>query len=373
MRIVPFKSSLPVSIGVELEFQLVDPFNFDLTSRAKELLRGVGESTYQEKIKPEITQSMIEINSSIHSTPRGLEQEFLVIHDFLLELSRQYGVRISGGGTHPFQQWSLQKIFPTKRYKNLSHVYRYLSKRSTVFGQHIHIGCKNGDDAIYLTHALSRFVPHFIALSASSPFYQGIDTGFHSSRVSVFNAFPLSGVMPFVTTWEEFSAYYLKMRRLRIISSMKDFYWDIRPKPEYGTVEIRVCDSPLTMRRAVIIAAYAQALAAYISQERPWDLKPNVYDVYTTNRFQASRYGFAGKFIDPVTLKSCLIGDDMLGTLQDIQSYAAQLDIEDYLQIVKKNIIHKQDDATIIRNACHRLHSLPEVVREGCQLWADNR
>src|SRR5262249_27038602 len=147
--------------------------------------------------------------------------------------------------------------------------YTYLSKRSTVFGQHIHIGCKSGEDAIYLTHALSRYVPQFIAICASSPFYQGVDTGYASSRSTVFNAFPLSGVMPYLITWNEFSEYYYKMRNYGIIGSMKDFYWDIRPKPEFGTVEIRVCDTPLTIRTAAIITAYIQALSLYLLEEKP--------------------------------------------------------------------------------------------------------
>src|SRR5690606_31979681 len=128
-----------------------------------------------------------------------------------------------------------------------------LAKQFTVFGQHIHVGCGSGDDAIYLVHALARYVPHFIALSASSPFSQGVDTAFDSSRLNAIAAFPLSGSMPFVQSWDELNAYVAKMYRFRIIGSMKDFYWDIRPKPEYGTIEIRVCDTPLTVERAAAL------------------------------------------------------------------------------------------------------------------------
>ncbi|MES2218141.1 MAG: YbdK family carboxylate-amine ligase, partial [Pseudomonadota bacterium] len=269
MRNLPFKSSQLVSIGVELELQLINPLTYDLFNRAKEVIKTIGTSALEKNIKPEVTQSMIEINSSIHQSPAELAVEFEKLHTTMLSLAEEFEFKISGGGTHPFQRWSLQKIFPIKRYKNLAHQYRYLSKRSTVFGQHIHIGCRNGDEAIYLTHALARYVPHFLALSASSPFYQGADTGFNSSRSTIFTAFPQSGVIPYLLNWKEFSEYYFKMRHLGIIQSMKDFYWDIRPKPEFGTVEIRVCDTPLTVKKSVLLAAYAQSLAHYLLQERP--------------------------------------------------------------------------------------------------------
>ena len=120
-------------------------------------------------------------------------------------------------------------------------------------------------------------MPHFIALAASSPFYQGVDTAFDSSRLSIVNAFPLSGTMPLVHAWAEFNRYFDQMFDLGIVASMKDFYWDIRPKPEYGTVEIRVCDTPLTVDRAAQIAAYAQALARWLWEARPIDVTPDLY------------------------------------------------------------------------------------------------
>ena len=154
-------------------------------------------------------------------------------------------LRVAGGGSHPFHDWADRRIFPTGRFRSILERYGYLAKQFTVFGQHIHVGCPGGDDAVYLIHMLTRYVPHFIALSAASPFYQGEDTQFQSSRLTSINAFPLAGHMPFVRDWAEFLEYYDKMRGFGIVASMKDFYWDIRPKPEYGTVEIRVCDTPL--------------------------------------------------------------------------------------------------------------------------------
>src|SRR5204863_4343996 len=151
----------------------------------------------------------------------------------------------------------------------------------------------------YLAHMMSRYIPHFIALSASSPFSQGMDTDFDSSRLNNINAFPLSGTMPFVRDWDEFNGYFDTMRTLQVVETMKDFYWDIRPKPEFGTIEIRVCDTPLTVRRAAQLAAYAQALAAWHLAERPQQPARAVYLVNSFNRFEACRYGLRGEIVEP--------------------------------------------------------------------------
>ena len=150
------------------------------------------------------------------------------------------------------------------RFHELSALYGYLTKQFTIFGQHIHIGCPDADAALLMLHRMSRYIPHFIALSASSPFVQGHDTAFDSARLNSVFAFPLSGRAPCVLTWQAFEAYFDKMTATGVVKSMKDFYWDIRPKPEFGTIEIRVFDTPLTIERAAALAGYVQSLAAWM-------------------------------------------------------------------------------------------------------------
>ncbi|HEY2928208.1 YbdK family carboxylate-amine ligase, partial [Piscinibacter sp.] len=244
MTLAAFCSSQPLTLGVELELQLVSTHDFDLAPQAEDLLRELRKHTGAWDVKPEITRSMIEIGTSIQREHGPLLAE---LHDLRRQLSgaaRKLNIGIAGGGTHPYQHWSAQQIFPTERFRYISELYGYLAKQFTVFGQHVHIGCENGDTALWLLHALSRYVPHFIALSASSPFVQGVDTGFDSARLNSVFAFPLSGRAPFVPGWDEFNAYFDKMTSTGVVESMKDFYWDIRPKPEFGTIELRVCDTP---------------------------------------------------------------------------------------------------------------------------------
>jgi carboxylate-amine ligase len=206
-------------------------------------------------------------NSDVHTNHTELVAQLQLIRDTLVQAGEQLNIGICGGGTHPFQKWSERRIFSKPRFKEVSELYGYLAKQFTIFGQHVHIGCASGDDAMFLLHSLNRYIPHFIALSASSPYVQGRDTLFDSARLNSVFAFPMSGRAPFTLRWDEFAnVYFAKMERTTIIRSMKDFYWDLRPKPEFGTIELRVCDTPLTVERAASLAAYLQALCSHLLQ-----------------------------------------------------------------------------------------------------------
>ena len=148
---------------------------------------------------------MIELNTSIQSTHDSLVTELQAIRDAVAQAAQRLNLRIAGGGSHPFHKWTDRRIYPTERFKHILELYGYLAKQFTIFGQHVHLGCPDGDEAIYLAHVLSRYVPHFIALSASSPFQQGEDTSYQSSRLNTVSAFPLSGQIPFVQSWADLS------------------------------------------------------------------------------------------------------------------------------------------------------------------------
>src|SRR6476620_5973011 len=205
-----FKPSRELSIGVELELQILNSRDYNLARDAGDLLALLERTPHPGAVKPEITESMIEVNTSVHVKFATLRAELLEIRDAVSKAAAQLNLRIAGGGSHPFHRWSDRRIYPTERFQHLLKVYGYLAKQFTVFGQHVHLGCADGDEALYLTHALARYVPHFIALSASSPFQQGEDTAFQSSRLNTVSAFPLSGHMPFVQSWDEFVAYFEK-------------------------------------------------------------------------------------------------------------------------------------------------------------------
>ena len=321
MPLEAFKSSDPLTLGVELELQLVSPSDFDLVEASPDMLELLGRRPFPGNVVPEITQSMIEISTGIHRGHDSLLAQLREIRDALVRAGDTLNVGVCGGGTHPFQQWSQRRIFAKPRFHEVSALYGYLAKQFTIFGQHVHVGCASGDDALYLLHALSRYVPHFIALAAASPFVQGNDTLFQSARLNSVFAFPLSGRAPFTLRWAEFvDGYFANMERTGIVKSMKDFYWDIRPKPEFGTIELRVCDTPLTVERAAALAGYLQGLAArLITRDGPPPCEDD-YLVYNYNRFQACRFGLDGVIVDPRSYEQRPMRQDILDSLEALQS-----------------------------------------------------
>ncbi|HEV7478329.1 MAG TPA: YbdK family carboxylate-amine ligase [Burkholderiales bacterium] len=364
-----FTASPGMSLGVELELQLVRPHDLDLARDAGDLLARLEKRKLPGAVKPEITESMIELNSSVHERCSGLALELDLMRRAVVEEAGVLNVRISGGGAHPFHDWTDRRIYPNERFRYIVERYGYLAKQFTVFGQHIHIGCPSGDEAVYLVHMMTRYVPHFIALSAASPYYQGEDTSFQSSRLTAVSAFPLAGHMPFVRDWAEFLEYFGKMRQFGIVASMKDFYWDIRPKPEYGTIEIRVCDTPLTVERAAQLAAYAQALAAYHLAERPREASRAVYLVNSHNRFEACRYGFRGELVEPYAGVKKKIGDDILETLDLVAPHARRLDCGEPLAALAAAVRADQADANWLRERHAARGALADVVRDACGRW----
>jgi len=364
-----FSGSTGSTMGVELELQLLNSRDYNLARDAADLLALLEETGHPGAVKPEITESMVELNSSIHASHESLVTELQALRDRVADAADQLNLRISGGGSHAFHDWGDRRIYPTERFQHLLKVYGYLAKQFTIFGQHVHVGCPDGDAAIYLTHMLARYAPHFIALSASSPFQQGSDTSYQSSRLNTVSAFPLSGQIPFVQTWREFIDYFERMRGLGIVESMKDFYWDIRPKPEYGTVEVRVFDTPLSVERAALLATYVQTLTRYLLTERPRAPSRDVYEFYRYNRFQACRYGLNGSVVDAYSEKRLSLQEDVLTTLEAVAAHAGALGAEAALQELAAGVREGYSDAAWLRQVYAERKSLNDVARLQSELW----
>ncbi|SCK26596.1 YbdK family carboxylate-amine ligase [Vogesella sp. LIG4] len=367
MPLASFSNSDTLSLGVELEMQLVSLSDFDLTAASPDMLELMGRHHFPGNVTPEITESMIEISTSIHAGHDTLLAQLCEIRDTLVNAADQLNVGICGGGTHPFQQWSEQRIYPKQRFYHVSALYGYLAKQFTVFGQHVHVGCRSGDEALFLLHALNRYVPHFIALSGSSPFFQSHDTRFDSARLNSVFAFPLSGRAPFLLHWEDFDQqFFAHMELTGVVNSMKDFYWDIRPKPEYGTIELRVCDTPLTVERAAAIACYLQALCRMLLEGREPDPVEDDYLVYNYNRFQACRFGLDGSIIHPKSYEQILLREDILTTVRKLRPHARALDSLDALEKIEAIVLHG-NDASWLRDVYLSRGSVQSMVDAALQ------
>ena len=359
-----FTHSEPLTLGVELELQLVNTHDYDLAPYAEDMLRLMRKVPLPGSVVPEMTNSMIEISTGIcHSASEVLGQ-LSPIRDALVKSADKLNIAVVGGGTHPFQQWHERRIYDKPRFQELSQLYGYLSKQFTIFGQHVHIGCPDADAALLMLHRMSRYIPHFIALSASSPYVQGQDTAFDSARLNSVFAFPLSGRAPCVLTWDEFGHYFDKMTRTGVVKSMKDFYWDIRPKPEYGTIEVRVFDTPLTVERAAALAGYVQCLAAWFQHERPFTPCEDDYLVYSYNRFQACRFGLDAVYVDPASGEHLPLREHLLATMQRLAPFAEQWQARDALALLRQEVQDNRNDARWLRERQAKEQLLGEVIRQ---------
>ena len=364
MSLEPFQHSAPLTLGVELELQLLNTHDYDLAPYAQDTLRLMAKIPLPGSVVPEMTSSMIEISTGVcHSSSEVLGQ-LTQIRDALVKSADKLNIAVVGGGTHPFQQWHERRIYDKPRFQELSTLYGYLSKQFTIFGQHVHIGCPDADAALLMLHRMSRYIPHCIALSASSPYVQGQDTAFDSARLNSVFAFPLSGRAPFVLTWDEFGQYFEKMTHTGVVKSMKDFYWDIRPKPEYGTIEIRVFDTPLTIERAAALAGFVQSLAAWFLAEQPFMPTEDDYLVYTYNRFQACRFGLDAVYVDPATGKHMPLREHILQTLDHIARHAGAHGASGALHVLRGETAAGQNDARWLRERMREEQLLAEVSRQ---------
>ncbi len=366
---IAFRRTRGCTLGVELELQIIDLQSYDLSSSASDLISYLESQTIPATISPELTESMIELSVGVFDSWLDLRDRLRSVKDQLVDAADCLNIGLTGGGAHPFQQWQDRQIFDKQRFQNLSALYGYLAKQFTVFGQHIHVGCASGDQAMERIHQLNRFVPHFIALAASSPFFQGEDTRFHSSRLNTIDAFPFSGRVPSIESWDEFVRdYYQPMVENGVISGMKDFYWDIRPKPEFGTIELRVCDTPLHVDRASLLAGYMQMLCEGLERD-PRGFRDSEYMVYSYNRFQACRFGLDGNYIDPTSQNHTSIRSHLNSTLQWLRNC---VDMSEERMILFRELHAAAQGATDAERLVHEFQkssSMEEVVRFAMDQW----
>lgn len=360
----PFQKSEALSLGVELELQLVNTHDYDLAPYAEDMLRLMDKIPLPGSVVPEMTSSMIEVSTGVCQSSSEVLGQLTQIRDALVKCADKLNIAVVGGGTHPFQQWHERRIYDKPRFRELSELYGYLSKQFTIFGQHVHVGCPDADTALLTLHRMSRYIPHFIALSASSPYVQGQDTAFDSARLNSVFAFPLSGRAPMALTWDEFTVYFEKMTRTGVVRSMKDFYWDIRPKPEFGTIEIRVFDTPLTIGRAAALSGYVQSLASWFMNDQPFTPTEDDYLVYTYNRFQACRFGLEAVYVDPATGEHMALRDHILMTMDKIGTHARPLGASSGIHLLRSSVELSNNDARWLRELQAKENLLAEVIRQ---------
>lgn len=362
-----FRESQPLTLGVELELQLLSRRDYDLTRGATDLMQALEYDERFGEIKLEVTESMIEVSTLPQVTVAGIAADLGGLRDTLVTHCRRNNIGLCGGGTHAFHRWPERRICPGERFDAIYQRYGYLAKQFTVFGQHIHVGVTSADEAIWLTQALGEYVPAFIALSAASPFVDGVDTLFQSARLNAVSAFPLSGQCPPLADWHDFLDHFRLLQDCGIAKSIKDLYWDVRPKPEFGTVEIRVCDTPLSVGRATALAALAQSLCRYLLRERPGFDAEGLRHVARYNKFQACRYGRDAQLSEPGLRRQRPLRERIDELMILLDDDAVALGCSDWLHQLADDSL--PGDAEWLRETWERVGNINDVVCAASARW----
>lgn len=288
-----FKSNEKIGIGVEIEVQLIDRITGDLKPIGIELLKRAADRGSTNRLKAELFQSMLEIDTPICKNAKEVGSSLRNSLSHARELAFEFEAEIMMAGTHPFAHYSERLLTPSGRYFSLVDRNKWIARRLQIFGLHIHLGMKNGEHAIKMNNALCHYLPIILAFSASSPFWQRDDTGLASSRITLFEAVPTGGHPFLVKSWDDFKLLIEKLIFSKSITSLKDLWWDIRPNLEYGTIEVRIADCPPTVKEIESIVALIHSLALHIDIEllAGREFEPPPEWVLRENKWRASRHG----------------------------------------------------------------------------------
>lgn len=287
-----------LTIGIEEEYQIIDPVTRELRSYITEILKD--ESLVLGEIKPELHQSMVEVGTKVCHTPAEVKAELVRLRRLVMDLAARQGLKVAAAGSHPFSSWMEQEITPLERYMGVREDLQDLAQALLIFGTHVHIGIEDREFLIDAMNVSRYFLPHVLALSTSSPFWMGRRTGLKSYRSVVFRSFPRTGIPRSLSSWGEFENVVNVMVETNSIPNASKIWWDLRPSWSYPTLEFRICDVCTRVDEAVCIGAIFQAIIAKLWKLRHDNLSFRLYPVafIEENKWRALRYGLDGRLVD---------------------------------------------------------------------------
>jgi glutamate---cysteine ligase / carboxylate-amine ligase len=288
-----------LTIGVEEEYQIIDPETRELKSFITEIL-DEGRLILKEQVKPELHQSIIEIGTEVCHTPAEVRAELVRLRGALIELAGSKGMRIAAAGTHPFSSWLQQEITPFERYIGVQNDMQDLARQLLIFGTHIHIGIEDREFMVEALNVARYMLPHLLALSTSSPFWMGRNTGLKSYRSVIFRNFPRTGIPRVFDSWADLRELVELLVNTNSVPDGTKLWWDLRPNWNYPTLEFRICDVCTRVDEAICVAAILQALVAKLWKLRRDNMTFRVYpaELIEENKWRAVRFGLDGKLID---------------------------------------------------------------------------
>lgn len=288
------------TLGIEEEFQTIDPVTRDLRSHIHAEILQKGKIQLKERVKSEMHQSVVEVGTGICKNIKDAKLEVFELRRHMVKLAHDNGLRLAAAGTHPFADWNRQDIFPDDRYKTIVEDMQQVARANLIFGLHVHIGIEDKETTIQLMNAARYFLPHILALSVNSPFWMGRNTGLKSYRCKVFDKFPRTNIPDYFQSYGEYENFVNLLIKTKCIDNAKKIWWDLRPHPFFGTLEFRICDIPMRADETVALAALMQAVVVKLYKLYASNMGFRLYRraLIMENKWRASRYGLEGKLID---------------------------------------------------------------------------
>ncbi len=362
-----FGKGEPYTLGVEEEYMLLDGGTLDLVQHVEAVLAATAGHELEQRINPELMQSVIEIATPVCESPAEVERELRRLRGYVTGLAHEQGMRVGSAGTHPFSLFERQRITARDRYRHLVDQLQYIARRELIFGLHIHVAVDDAEKAVKVVNGLLAHLSSLLALSASSPFWRGEATGLASSRQMVFAAFPRSGPPPRFRDYADYAEVVGQLEKTGCIADYTHIWWDIRLHPRFGTVEIRICDAVTRVEDAVALAAFCQALVKLYSERYAVGAEiPSYHRILTTeNKWLAARYGLEAPVMDLKNGRRNRVPVAQLirRTLKEIEPHARELGADRELEGIRE-ILAKGNGADRQRRVWNANRDLVEVVRE---------
>jgi len=324
------------TLGIEEEYQTVDPVTRDLRSHIQVELLEKGKLILQERVKAEMHQSVVEVGTGICKNIKDAKAEVKTLRRNIVRLAKENGLRLASVATHPFADWRVQEIYPDDRYKGIVEDLQLVARANLIFGLHVHVGIEDRETAIQMMNHARYFVPHMLALSTNSPFWLGMNTGLKSYRCKVFDKFPRTNIPDYFPSWGEYENFIKLLIKTNCIDNAKKIWWDIRPHPFFNTIEFRVCDIPMRLDETIALAALIQATVAKLYKLHSANQGFRLYRraLLMENKWRAARYGLDGMMIDFGKQKEVPARDLIREYLDFIDDVVDELDSREELNYI---------------------------------------
>jgi len=329
------------TLGVEEEYQVIDPETRELASHDQKIVDEASKIV-EERVKAEMHQAVVEVGTHICKDVDDAKEQITHLRKTISEIADSLGFKIAAAGTHPFSEWEKQLLTPNPRYDQIINELQDAARSNLIFGLHVHVGIEDKPLAMHLTNSLRYFLPHFYALSTNSPFWEGRNTGFKSFRTKVFDKFPRTGIPEAFQSYSEYQNYLDILIKTGCLDNPKKIWWDVRMHPFYPTIEVRICDVPLTIQETVSITALIQATVAKLYKLREQNLNFINYHraLINENKWRAARYGVDGKMIDfgkESEVNTRFLIRELLDFVDDVvDELGSRHDIEKIVDILEK-------------------------------------